>query len=83
MRTPESIRKHWDGIAGKLLTGRKITSVRYMGDDEAERQMGWDRCGLVIELDNGLQLILSQDDEGNGPGALFTSIKDHDTLPVL
>ena len=83
MRTPDNIRKHWQSIAGQLLTGRKIISVRYMLEDEAEESLGWDRCGLVIELDNGLELIPSQDDEGNGPGALFTNHKDHNTLPVL
>ena len=83
MSTPASVRRHWESIAGKLLTGRKIISVRYMEEDEAQDSLGWHRCGLIIELDNGLQLIPSQDDEGNGPGALFTNDKDHETLPVL
>jgi len=53
------------------IIGAKIRAVRLMTKDELEAQ-GWDYETVVaIELDNGAVLYPSQDDEGNGGGALF------------
>jgi len=59
------------------LIGAKITRVRFMTKDELEAQ-GWDWEGsdsihpiVALELDNGAVLYPSQDEEGNGGGALF------------
>ncbi len=54
------------------LVGRKIIEVRYMTDEELMNE-GWngERAPVVLVLDNGDLLYPSQDDEGNGPGALF------------
>jgi hypothetical protein len=61
--------------AQEQLVGRKIVNVMYM-DNESSEEMGWDgRRGVVIELDDGTQLFPMQDDEGNGPGALATSLE--------
>ena len=38
---------------------------------------------VVIELDNGVLVWPSSDDEGNDAGALFTTDKRVDTLPVI
>lgn len=57
----------------KELAGSKILKARVMTEAEMKRE-GWDghNCPpLVLELDNGLHVYASQDDEGNGPGALF------------
>jgi hypothetical protein len=40
----------------------------------------WFERGIVLELDDGTSIFPSRDDEGNGPGALFTN---HDALPVV
>ena len=37
----------------------------------------------VMQLDDGNLVYPSQDDEGNGAGALFTNDKKNPTLPVL
>jgi hypothetical protein len=54
-----------------------------MSLEESEKAM-WDgaRC-VVIKLDDGNLIYPSQDDEGNGPGALFTNSKNDPILPVL
>ncbi len=72
----------WNRIATKLLVGRKIISVRYMLPDEYE-EFGWTGSTLVIFLDDGSYFYASQDDEGNGPGALHTSDATAPILPVI
>lgn len=56
------------------LIGRKITKVRRMSPDELRRE-GWSigsrSAPVAVELDDGSVLYASEDDEGNGPGALF------------
>jgi len=55
------------------IIGRKILGVRRMTEAEASAE-GWDDsphgCTVLI-LEGGALLYPSQDDEGNGPGALF------------
>jgi len=36
--------------------------------------LGWESKSIVLFLDDGSYLLSSTDDEGNGPGALFTNI---------
>jgi hypothetical protein len=74
---------YWTEVASKQLLGRKIVKVRYLSLEESE-ELGWDgtRC-VVIQLDDGTLIFPSQDDEGNGPGVLFTNNKDNSVLPVL
>ncbi len=52
--------------------GKKIVGIRKITQEELERE-GWDydHGALVIELTGGYTIYASQDDEGNGPGALF------------
>ena len=75
--------KHWEEIAQTQLQGRTITKVRYMSVKLAEEQFGWCERGLILTLDDGNQLIVSADDEGNGPGSLFTLDPVHNILPVI
>jgi hypothetical protein len=72
----------WTNVAIKQLLGRKIKEVRYMTTEEAE-DLDWSERPVVIVLDDGNMIYPSQDDEGNGAGALFTCDPDHPTLPVL
>lgn len=72
----------WTARAQKLLNGRTIRTVTYLTSDEVS-DMGWYGRSLAIELDNGVVLFASQDDEGNGPGALFTTDEALPTIPVL
>ncbi len=57
------------------VVGATIVAVRPMTKEEAERE-GWSIGGrqgapMVLELSTGAVLYPSQDEEGNGPGALF------------
>ena len=81
MATKDTLRE-WNKRVSSRLEGRKITSARYLTDREVENQ-GWCSSGLAIFLDDGNRLLLSQDDEGNGPGAAFTSYEDLEIIPVL
>lgn len=79
----KTLRKEWGADAHKHLAGKKIAEVRYMTDDEIE-WFGWDRAAVVIVLDSGEMLSPMRDDEGNGPGALFTSLPGKlGTIPVI
>lgn len=66
-RTVEALSKH--------LVGQKIVDIGYLSKAECE-EMGWDETCLYITLDNGVSFFPSRDDEGNGPGAMFTTIED-------
>ena len=74
--------KFWIDEAKKQLLNRKIVDVRYLTTEEMEN-LGWyERCVVMI-LDDGNMIYPSQDDEGNGAGALFTCDPNQPTLPVL
>lgn len=66
----EYLNKEW----GQLV-GAKLLSIRSATEDEAEDLMGWEFNNHnpipILEFDNGLSLILSQDPEGNGAGFAF------------
>jgi len=57
------------------IVGRTITGIRRLNDEECEQIWGMPASmydmPLVIELDDGSELIPSSDPEGNGVGALF------------
>jgi hypothetical protein len=85
MKTIKDPTTHWTKEARKHLVGRRITDVRYLSEVESHA-LGWDGArSLVLVLDNGALFFPSQDDEGNGPGALFGQDTDNGeiTLPVL
>ena len=52
-------------------------------DDKEQEALGWYNSSLVIFFTDGSYLFPSQDDEGNGAGALFTSFKELPTIPVI
>ena len=72
----------WTMQANKLLTGKRIAHVRYMNDKEMKEFM-WTERGIVIFLEDGTAVVVSQDDEGNGPGALLTNNKEIPIIPVV
>ena len=80
---PTEQEQKWTAAIRDHLKGRKIVDARYQTEAEAEA-MGWDHArGVILYLDDGAQLIPSQDDEGNGPGAIFTNYKELATIPVF
>jgi hypothetical protein len=80
-RDEKIIVARWEKAA-QMLVGRKIVAVHYMTDKEMEAT-GFERRALVLQLDNGTLAYPSQDDEGNGPGALFTTAEECPCLPVI
>ena len=70
-------------ITDNLVTGKKIVKVRTMTKKELETE-GWHSRYpiIVLELDNGLKIYASKDDEGNGPGALFLSNDKGETFQI-
>ena len=60
----------------KSIVGLKITRVRQMSQYEMDHE-GWERPTTVLELEDGRTIYASQDNEGNGPGAMFGMDKEH------
>jgi hypothetical protein len=80
--TPEQRRLRWGSKAAGLLIGKTVMAVRYLSPEEMEG-FGWDASAVVIEFTDGSWVCPSRDDEGNGPGALFTSFDNLPTIPVI
>ena len=76
------IEDRWTKASAELLVGRRIVSVDYMTEDDAN-EVDWHHRPLIITLDNGLRFYPSRDDEGNGPGALFTTHQTIHTIPTI
>ena len=77
-----SIRESWGFALATVLVGRQVTAVRYMTANEIDAY-GWTQAAAVITFDDGTEIFASRDDEGNGAGALFTTIKGLETVPVI
>ena len=73
----------WEEKAKKLFEGKKIVSVRYMTEKEAEENDIHARP-LCFKLDDGTIVIPLSDDEGNNGGAFQLIKKDQSyLLPVM
>lgn len=85
MRNKQDLEKYWNRKAQKVLEGRTILQAFYMSEEEANEEFGWHSRPLIIELDNGTQLVISADDEGNDGGSLFyaTDEEPNGVLPTL
>lgn len=68
----ENTRKEYESDAVEAFVGRTITGVRYQTDEELEKS-GWKCRALLFTLDDGAEILLISDPEGNGPGAIFYS----------
>ena len=76
------IEDRWTKAAAELLVGRRIVSVAYMTEDDAN-EVDWNHRPLIITLDTGLRFYPSRDDEGNGAGSLFTTNRKLPTIPSI
>lgn len=72
----------WITFSTKLLLHKTIVAVRVMTDAEMHEH-GWTRCAVMFRLNTGEWVYPSQDNEGNGPGALFTTSDTVPTIPTL
>ena len=77
-----NIETRWNKKASSILLGKTITLVRYMNGHEQE-DMGWYNKAVVMHLNDGTVLFPTQDDEGNGPGALDTTYGILPIIPVI
>lgn len=73
---------YWNVKANQMLVGRKIVKAEYMTKKECDEMMWYD-APVCMQLDNGIWLYPSQDDEGNNGGALFTSHEKDNCLPTM
>ena len=74
--------KLWITLATELLLHKTIVAVRFMTNEEMH-DYGWTHCAVMFRLNTGEWVYPSQDDEGNGPGALFTTSEAVPTIPAL
>jgi len=74
--------KHWIKLSEKHLIGKTVELIRYLSDSEAN-ELDWYSKPLVIQFTDGSIIFASKDDEGNDGGALFTTFKGLDTIPVV
>jgi hypothetical protein len=81
--SPQVVEKRWTEFAEEKLVGKKIVKVEYMSEKEAKEWM-WYKRPLIMHLDDGTQLMLSADDEGNDGGAMFGFKGEKNfTFPVI
>ena len=80
--TDKELTAYWNDRISKILVGRKIIKVEYTSEENANEQ-GWDSRPVQIQLDNGVWLTPTSDDEGNNGGAIHTNLKDNSVIPVL
>lgn len=74
--------KAWSDKVARELVGKVIVAVRYLTEEERE-ELHWHDRSVVIQLSDGTLLWPSRDDEGNGAGALFTTLESLPTVPVI
>jgi hypothetical protein len=82
MKKNQELKNEWGKRATKALVGKKIIGCRYTTAKETE-ELGWGCAVIVLQLDDGTMVFPSSDDEGNEGGALFTTNKDLETIPVI
>ncbi len=80
--TDEELEKAWVDDTKKVLLGRKIIGVGYLPKNLAE-EWGWYSRPIVLRLDDDRVIYPSRDDEGNDGGALFTTYKELNVIPVF
>ncbi len=77
----EEVEPYWNKKV-QALVGKTIKKAEYMTKERA-KNWGWYGQALEITFDDDTSMLLSQDDEGNGPGSAFTNIDDLETIPSL
>ena len=69
--TEKELNTRWEATANKILLGRKIVSIKWMGEEEADESFGWNKRPVKLMLDDGTILIPQCDYEGNDGGVLL------------
>ena len=69
--TEKELNTRWEATANKILLGRKIVKIKWLTEDQAEQEFGWRKRPVVLQLDDGTEIVPQMDDEGNDGGALL------------
>ena len=77
-----TVEQYWTESTAKHLVGKKIVHVEYL-PEMLMKEWGWYKRPITIHLDDDTILIAQMDDEGNDGGAIFTNIKELQTIPVI
>lgn len=64
------------------IIGHKIVAIRPTTEQERE-ELFWDQHGIVLELDNNVNLLAAVDEEANGPGVLLYDTDSNRTYDGL
>ena len=81
--TDKQIENKWNEKARQVLEGKKIISVRYMKNQEAEENGLYNRP-VSFKLDTGEVVVVQSDDEGNNGGSLCVIKKGKiEILPTI
>jgi len=78
----EEIEPHWTDACAKLLVGKTVKRVYYMGKKDAD-ELGWSGRSLIIQFTDGTEIQAMSDDEGNDGGAYATNDDKLPTIPVI
>ena len=78
----KTVEQYWTELTAKHLVGKKIVHVEYLPEMLME-EWGWYKRPITIHLDDDTMLIAQMDDEGNDGGAIYTNIKELQTIPVI
>ena len=76
------IEQYWTELITKHLVGRTITKVEYISEKESDEYM-WHKRPIAILLDNKDWIFPTMDDECNDGGAIHTTIKELQIIPVI
>ena len=69
--TEKELNTRWEATANKILLGKKIVAIKWMGEEEADEGFGWYKRPVKLMLDDGTIIIPQMDDEGNDGGVLL------------
>ena len=77
------MKSRWESQATNAFKGKTVKRIVWLTDKESEDMMWNGGKAPVVEFTDGSWIMASSDDEGNQPGALFTSSKEIPTIPVM
>ena len=80
--TQQTQDQRWTQRVSDLLLNKTIVEVCFMTNKEM-RDHDWNNRAVMFRLNTGEWVYPSRDDEGNGPGSLFTTHKQLSTIPSL
>lgn len=79
----QQLRESWERDVNAAMQDAVFERIRWLTQQEQD-DMDWPCAAPVLVFSNGVEMVATADDEGNGPGALHTNIKGRlSILPVM